>query len=372
MTNFIYIRILRSADHSVFCVQEGQKYYWDPQFHRKMAYSSGQQVKRSIMEQVLQELNERPSPVEFISSINKDGKLQNKQAISICDPQYTDQLLGGWMQATGQKQKAMDTSKTKDEDKEKADVLKRRSPFSISAMRPLHPLLGGLEAETENITFDRSSNPALHKVRVYHEGDKKVLTDEEIEEFLTEHNRTLPRRIWIPDHSRASGLYVVDIAIDLRTLFCVSTNLHEPELDKAKIEELKEAGWIESENVFGKCLICPEEKRKQIIDAIAKAMFDWRINSNQARTFSPLEILAVAISQNANQVTGAIRAQLNDKMERQAATPVIDESGDASVYVMPQAEARVEGAKGSLENLTKAQKKLRELLESFEYENQLG
>ena len=47
---FIYLRGLRHAEHTVFSVNDGQKYYVDPQFGKRMAYSSGQQVKRSVIE----------------------------------------------------------------------------------------------------------------------------------------------------------------------------------------------------------------------------------------------------------------------------------------------------------------------------------
>lgn len=49
-TPFIYVRGLRHAEHTVFAVNDGQKFYYDPQFGYKMAYSSGQQVKRSVIE----------------------------------------------------------------------------------------------------------------------------------------------------------------------------------------------------------------------------------------------------------------------------------------------------------------------------------
>jgi len=59
-------------------------------------------------------------------------------------------------------------------------TVKRRSPLSISAMRPLHPLLAGVDKE--NLTFDRSDKPDRHPVNV-RMGDK-LLTDEEIDEFF--------------------------------------------------------------------------------------------------------------------------------------------------------------------------------------------
>ena len=49
MNPYIYLRALKHAEHTVFCVQDGQKTYFDSQFNRVVAYSSGQQVKRSIL-----------------------------------------------------------------------------------------------------------------------------------------------------------------------------------------------------------------------------------------------------------------------------------------------------------------------------------
>ncbi|WP_273958801.1 hypothetical protein, partial [Lacticaseibacillus paracasei] len=56
----------------------------------------------------------------------------------------------------------------------------------------------------------------------------------------------------------------------------------------------------------------PEVERLKVIPAIAKALVNWRISSNQSRTFSLMETLAVAISDNANTLAGAIRAKLLD------------------------------------------------------------
>src|SRR5699024_330426 len=128
-------RGLRHVDLSVFCVENGQKKYWDPIFNVWVPYSSGQQVKRSILNAINDELQVEPSPVTFVFDVNKNT-LGEGEVLSLCDPQYFDQLLGGWMKAAkGGKER----------------TLKRRSPFSISAMRPLHPLLGG--RFTENATF---------------------------------------------------------------------------------------------------------------------------------------------------------------------------------------------------------------------------
>lgn len=350
MNSFIYLRALKHAEHTVFCVQDGQKTYFDPQFNRVVAYSSGQQVKRSILETLTDELGVQMAPVTFNYNINAKKELENKEPWSPCDPNYVDQLLGGWMRAAGD-----------------GLILKRRSPLSISAMRPIHPLLAGVDKE--NLTFDRSDRPDQHPVNV-RLGDK-LLTEEEIEAFLQENNRTLPRRNWIPENARTSGLFVYDIALDLRTLFCVSTNQHEPEISKEKIEELKGKGWKLSKNVFGECLVLPQKDRETIIPLLAKALINWRITSNQARTFSLMETLAVAISDNANTLAAAIRAKLVDDGEKPKAKPIVDETAGADLFVTLPCSSYMVTDNESVDALQKAEAKLIEIMMSFDYEHQL-
>jgi hypothetical protein len=351
MNAYIYLRALKHAEHTVFCVEKGQKTYFDQQFNRFVAYSSGQQVKRSILDAMTSNLNVQMAPITFNYNVTKDKQLENKEPWSPCDPEYVDQLVGGWMRA------------------EKDEItVKRRSPLSISAMRPIHPLLAG--TDEENLTFDRSDKPDRHPVNV-RLGDK-LLTDEEIDEFLSTNNRTLPRRNWIPKNVRTGGLFVYDIAIDLRTLFSVSTNQHEPELSKDKIEDLKAKGWVESENVFGKCLVLPREEREKVIPALASALLNWRITSNQARTFSLMETLAVAISDNANKLAGAIRAKLIEDGEKPKAKPIIDETAGADVFVTLPCSNYVVTVNESADALEKAEQKLIDLMMAFDYENQLA
>jgi hypothetical protein len=354
-SNYIYIRGLRHAEHTVFAVNDGQKYYVDPQFGRQMAYSSGQQVKRSVIEA----LDMPFAAMTFNWEIDKkENKASQKEPHSPCDPTYTDQLLGGYMKAESG-----------------SFTVKRRSPLSISAMRPLHPLLGGIEYPKENLTFDRTSHPEHHEVKVYWLENKKrgsQLSKEELNEWLTSNQRALPNRAFIQDQTRASGLFVYDIAIDLRTLFCVSTNKLEPELFPQIEEKLKAEGWVEGKNIFGSCLICPKEKREKIIPALAHAIVNWRITSNQARTFSLMETLAVAISDNANQIAFSIRGELRDDTEKPQATPIIDESSSAEVFITPIASGYIKGVTGASANsLDDAEQKLIDLMMNFDYENQL-
>mgnify|MGYP000342016533 CR=1 FL=1 len=353
---FLYIRGLRKAEHTVFAVNDGQKFYFDPQFGVKQAYSSGQQVKRSIIEA----LNLPFAAITFNWEIENFGKkdkesAKQKEPHSPCDPSFADQLLGGYMKAESG-----------------SYTVKRRSPLSISAMRPLHPLLGGIENPTEDLTFDRTSHPEHHKVNVYKiENSKRVLIEEEeLNQWLIENKRNLPNRAFIQDQKRSSGLFVYDIAIDLRTLFCVSTNRLEPELFPEIETKLRNEGWIETKNIFGKCLLCPADRRKTIIEALSHAIINWRITSNQSRTFSLMETIALAMSDNAHKIAFAIRGELSDETERPTAVPRIDETSGAEIFLTPLVSSILPGFSGSSDALEKAEKYIIDYLNSYDYEKQ--
>ena len=351
--SFIYLRGLKHAAFTVFCVENGQKFYYDPQFNVRVPFSSGQQVKRSVLEKLNDILGVQPSPTEFYFDVDKKGALKEGEVLSSCNPHYVDQLLGGWMRIPkGGKEKAV----------------KRRSPLSISAMTPLHPLLSGLPKE--NISFDRSDRPNAHKV-VVRDANGNVLTDEQVCNFLDGNDRSLYRK-WIPDNNRATGLFVYDVAIDLRRLFCVSTNQFEPEITADMVESLKSDGWIVVNTAFGECLLMPKEQREQLVPAIADALLDWQITSNQARTFSLMETLAVAISDNANTLAAAIRAKLIDDNEsKQKARPIIDENAGAKTFIALPCANYIVTETESADALARARQELIDRMMAFDYENQL-
>lgn len=351
--SFIYLRGLKHAAFTVFCVENGQKFYYDPQFNVRVLFSSGQQVKRSVLEKLNDILGVQPSPTEFYFDVDKKGALKEGEVLSSCNPHYVDQLLGGWMRTPkGGKEKAV----------------KRRSPLSISAMTPLHPLLSGLPKE--NISFDRSDRPNAHKV-VVRDANGNVLTDEQVCNFLDGNDRSLYRK-WIPDNNRATGLFVYDVAIDLRRLFCVSTNQFEPEITADMVESLKADGWIVVNTAFGECLLMPKEQREQLIPAIADALLDWQITSNQARTFSLMETLAVAVSDNANTLAAAIRAKLIDDNEsKQKARPIIDENAGAKTFIALPCANYIVTETESADALARARQELIDRMMAFDYENQL-
>ncbi|MCJ8165894.1 CRISPR-associated protein Cas7 [Pontibacter sp. E15-1] len=344
MKPYLYIRGLRVAEHTVFCVQDGQKTYYDPISNRKVAYSSGQQVKRSILDALSETMEEPRAPITYNYEINKKKELENKEPWSPCDPHYADQLIGGWMRAR------------KDE-----ITLKRRSPLSISAMRPLHPFL--VSMNSENITFDRSEHPEQNPVRVLNASGQE-LSSEEIQDYLQSNKRTLPRRAWIPDNSRTTGLFVYDLAIDLKRLFTVATNQHEPELSPVMLEQLKQDGWETSSD--GEFLLCPDDRRREIAEGLAAAIVEWQITSNQARTYSPQTTLALAISENASLITAAIRADL-DEENPQRAVPIIDTVPKVDVYTSLNAKAYIQGVSGTADALDQARIALEERLLAFDY-----
>lgn len=351
--SFIYLRGLKHAAFTVFCVENGQKFYYDPQFNVKVPFSSGQQVKRSVLEKLNDILGVQSSPTEFYFDVDKKGALKEGEVLSSCNPHYVDQLLGGWMRTPkGGKEKAV----------------KRRSPLSISAMTPLHPLLSGLPKE--NISFDRSDRPNAHKV-VVRDANGNVLTDEQVCNFLDGNDRSLYRK-WIPDNNRATGLFVYDVAIDLRRLFCVSTNQFEPEITADMVESLKADGWKVVNTAFGECLSMPKEQREQFIPAIADALLDWQITSNQARTFSLMETLAVAVSDNANTLAAAIRAKLIDDNEsKPKARPIIDENAGAKTFIALPCANYIVTETESADALVRARQELIDRMMAFDYENQL-
>jgi hypothetical protein len=349
--NTIYIRTLKRAEHTVFCVADGQKYYYDSQFNRRIPFSSGQQIKRSLIDSLCEAISQTPSPTTFHFDVNKQKELKEGEVYGTCDPTYADQLFGGWMKAS-----KGGTERT----------LKRRSPLSISAMRALHPLLAGLEKEAGS--FDRSERP--NNVVIVRDEKGNELTPEEVISLIDGKDRSLSRK-WLNASDRVAGLFVMDIAIDLRRLFSVSINSFEPEMSDYTIAKLKNEGWIESKNVFGPCLVAPKKVREQWIKGLAKAIINWRITSNQSRTFSLMDTLAIAISDNANIISGSIRAKLSEEDSKKA-DPIIDENlKNVDTFITLQAGGFIHTKGESADALEKAEQKLIDLMMAFDYENQL-
>ena len=118
-------------------------------------------------------------------------------------------------------------------------------------------------------------------------------------------------------------------------------------------------------------MVLPKAEREKVIPALANALLNWRITSNQARTFSLMETLAIAISDNANKLAGAIRAKLIEEGEKPKAKPIIDETAGADIFVTLPCSNYIVTVNESADALDQAEQKLIEIMTAFDYENQL-
>jgi hypothetical protein len=163
----------------------------------------------------------------------------------------------------------------------------------------------------------------------------------------------------------------MDLAIDLRRLFSVNLNPFEPEITTEVEAQLRENGWVERKNVFGPCLVAPKGIRNKLIPALAKAILQWKITSNQSRTFSLMETLAVTVSNNANKVASSIRAKLIGDGEK--VMPIIEEELDGvKTFVTLPAAGYVLTTQEKATAMDEAKTFLIEQLSAFDYENQLN
>lgn len=344
----LYIRTLKQANHTVFAVADGQKSYYDPVFNRKQPFSGGQQVKRCLLEEVNNQLNTPGSPTTFVFSVKK-GEMKEDEVYGTCRPDHVDQLLGGWMHAAKGG---------------KSRTIKRRSPLSISAMYPLHPKLARIDSE--NITFDRS-NRSNNKV-IVRDAKGNEMTEDQIAEALEGKDRSLSRK-WIPGNDRAYGIFVQDIAIDLRRLFTVSLNKLEPEITDATEQELRDSGWEEIDTIYGRSLIAPASYRQKVIDALAAAIIDWRITSNQSRTFSLMQTLAIGVSPSARNIGSALRAEqdTDDEGRPQVNVVVEEDMSNVETFVTPVAKGYLYANGYNKHALDNAEAHIKKLLSEYDY-----
>jgi hypothetical protein len=345
VNHIIHLTQLRNVEHTVFCVQEGQKKRYDPVWQRYVAFSSGQQVKKCIVDHAMEVLGIEDAPVTFHEKINGMGKLENAHIQTLNDPSYPDLLIRGWMDAgaTG-------------------GAIKRKSALNISPMTPLHPLLA--RVDIENLTFDRSQKPENHKVLVI-SPDGEHMSKEEVTSFLDDNQRTLPVRHWVPNNPRTSGLYIQKLCLDLSRLFAVRINSNEPEVDVEVKEKLIKNGWKKGRNQFGDVLVAPKEMRQEIIPALSAAMLNWKITSNQSTTYSPMLPVAFAIGSDAMKTNMAIRSRL---VEKDQAEPVIQAVEGVDLFLTPFVEEVIAGETGDPEGRDKAERRLIELMSSYKYD----
>jgi hypothetical protein len=387
MKDKIYVRCLRAVPPTVFCVgSKNQKTYYDSIFRKYSAFSSGPQVKYSMFYYLDRMLNVLPNSVKFKWKLS-GSTLEEKEAITIIDTK-SDGILRGWMsmpekkkKKTGAKKKDVETStdevsidevsednedKTEKEDKKDISAFTRRSPFSISAMTPIHPLAATLNKD--NVTFNR--NEYKNSTFVISKNGKEM-TEKDAYEWLKKNNRgtDLCRKFIVNGIERTNGLFYYDVAIDLSRLFTISTNPHVLECDEETIKKLEDEGWIKVKDGF----VANKEIRDKYIPAIAESLINLEITSNQATNYAIVNVLAVAISDRANDITNAITTELIDDIyesDSSYAKLVLDNS-KKNLYVGNSAKGYISNL--SIENefkLDNAEQKIIEMLQAYDYEYQ--
>ncbi len=305
-SNYLIIRLLKKVDYSVFCVDNDQKTYYDKHFNVVLPLSSGQQVKRSVVEEMLRCLNLQHAPLVLNYQTNKD-KLSQKEIVQPCDPTYYDQLVGGWMSAPSKK-----GGKKVEGEEEESDTnqYKRRSPLSISAMPPSQPLRASL-TEEHIMTFDRTDVP--NDTLIVRDEKGKQLNAEEVSAFLEKCNRKIiSKRNIISGKNRANGFFKEDIAVDLRKLFRVPILVNDVEISNETLQKLRNEGWTEYHDITGDWLELPKQYHEELAEAIAWSIINWRITSNQSRTFDLMPVLSIAVSTQAHEISNAIRGEIDE------------------------------------------------------------
>ena len=290
--NNIYIRIIRKADLTVFNVEKNQKTYFDPISGRFFPYSSAQQIKRNVMEELCSFLDVEMSPYTCEYEKNKESKKTAKSketakekevtfgehiAYSTTNPRDVDQLLGGYF---------------------KGGEVNRTSPFSFSAMIPLHKDLIAMK-NNNNISINRNTSNN-NVIRIL--DNKTYMSDEEVEKILSENPTKSFTQKFIAEKDMSSGIFVLDLVIDVERLFSVKIKKYSPEITTETYEQLISEGWFEKSGQ----LYPPKEVYEKWVKAVCVSLFNWRIRTNQSTHYSPLSILGVSISNNPQCATNQI------------------------------------------------------------------
>lgn len=289
----VHIRILRHVTHGIFCVgDKGQKLYWDPtggEGGRNLPFSSGPQVKHSIVNLILDVLNEEGSPTTFMHVPETGDKMKQDTSFTAADPRYTEDLVRGMLRMP-------DDREPLPKGKKHSTALKRRSPMSISYMVAVHPLLASFCDTTG--TVDRRGRKNV-TIAVRDAGKtRRAWSEKEIEKYIADTGNDLPPTKFIKSTVTATGLFVEDIEINVHRLFSVELNRKEPEIEDSTAEGLRALGWVEIERYGRRYLTVPPEKRAKLAYAVAYGLLNWKTDTNQARAYSPEVVHAVAIAEN--------------------------------------------------------------------------
>lgn len=323
-SKIIVIRTVKRVDFSVFCVDgTGQKKYFDQVFRKYLPFSSGQQVKKSMINHMVNSLGVVKAPLNMSYEIGDGDELKQKEITQPCDPRYFDQLSAGWMSKP---------NKNNDDSDDVEGV--RRSPASISAMTALHPLLAGIVKE-ENMSFNRieDDNDNIIVRKRINSSKSEIMSVDDVREFLEKNNKKISKNKFIGGGDRVNGIFKQDTVIDLLKLFRVSTRINDSETTPEILQELKEEGWTTYVDEFGReFLELPKQYHEQYADAIANGIVDWMITSNQSRTNDIMPTISVSVSSKANNIDSVYYAEFVDSEMEKVKLVVENNVPDVNTY----------------------------------------
>jgi len=313
----IYVRIIRNfRQPTVLCVgKNGQKTYW--QNGRELGYSSAQQGRYSFIVKLCKDFGVPLADFDFY--YDKDNK-QASKGISLENLDHIEALVRGYADMALSKKV-------------------RESPFSVSAMTPIHEKLAGIGFDTisvgnglrekhVNLIVNNSiNNPTLKKKNDATEsadtdGDQtETSVQPEKEEKLDKWSLATPEETnaWLENYKLTGkdptaptlatndkkvlyGTYDRFMSIDLTRLFMYNNdNRLKKEIDSIDEAKLIEKGWIPIETkLYGKCLIAPQTYRDLLMQSIADSAVTNEITSNQSSNLASDEIIAIIVSDDAS------------------------------------------------------------------------
>lgn len=301
----IFIRKMYHYKLTRFCVDSnGHKMYWDNNV--RIPYSSGQQQKYALIEELLSLANEENAPSELIYEYDatKDGSLNHKVYRITTDLRHLESYMRGYMYNE-------DIKNDKGEDKKAIYV--RNSPFKISCLSAVHPSLINVHTEA-HVVVDRRGRSNC-EITINDSKTKTPLTAEKTTELLKRGNFNGPLH-FVPNSGNqgvlVTGFYQVDIEVNLKQLFKTRLSNYERTLPDAIKNDLLANGWYITKEKHTEYINPPNEFIEHLLKFLPEAILNFTSKTNQSRNYSVPELLSFAITNDAYELSRISTIEKND------------------------------------------------------------
>lgn len=293
MSKTLYIKqFYNITTPTIFCVgANGQKTYW---LNRKeFPYGSAQWAKRNILEAFQMYLGEN-SERFFLQSETDMKKEQTsynqKLAYRTPELEYAVNVLGGYFVA---KSKAKGKKDIGDNNKQ----FKKEAEFQVSAFSPVGD---NCEVIKDLVTIGSGRE---YEHSILHNGKEYSWTEFK-NEFpeISEKYGMPPNQKFVGETKRAVGVFEHWVAIPLDTFLRVN----KEDVYSTSYEKAIENGWVENEHNGRLYITPPKEVAEQWIDALSKAIMNWRGLANQSINFNPMNRVATIIGDDAMEINNRI------------------------------------------------------------------